>query len=117
MSTSGGYKRLGEFVARERGRRGYRSRAAFARAIGIGKRTIDKIETGVPVDYRPHTRAAIEGGLLLAPGSIDRILEGKRPLRLTDESLATLLELWPQLSSDSRAMLVSFAQEAAKRAT
>jgi transcriptional regulator with XRE-family HTH domain len=114
MSNSG-YERLAEFVVRERARRGYRSRAAFARAIGVGKRTLDKIETGMPSNYRPRTIAAIEGGLGLAPGSFEGIIEGRPPKRLADESLPTLLDLWPELSDDAKAAVLRIVELLAAR--
>ncbi len=114
MSKSG-YERLAKFVVRERARRGYRSRAAFARAIGVGKRTLDKIETGMPGNYRPRTVAAIEGALGLAPGSFEGIIEGHPPKRLDDESLPTLLDLWPNLSDDEKAAVLRIVELLAGR--
>jgi hypothetical protein len=111
MPKTGVYQRLAEYVATDRARRGYRSRAAFARDIGLGKRTLDKIETGVSLDHRPRTVAAIEAGLGWAPGSFQRVIEGG-PRRVPDEQLASLIELWPRLPKEARAMLLRLAREA-----
>lgn len=107
-----GYQRLAEYVSGDRARKGFRSRAAFARSIGIGKRTLDKIETGVPASYRPRTQAVVEMGLGWTPGSFQRVIEGGRPRRVLDEQMAALMELWPRLPLEARTMLLRLAAEA-----
>ena len=115
MSTDAAYQRLAEFIGAERARR-YRSRQTFSTACGVGKRTIDKLETGVRIAYTQRTIERVQAGLGWEPGSIEAILEGGHPRRQMDELLRELVEeIWPQLSTDAQAMLVRLGRDAIER--
>jgi transcriptional regulator with XRE-family HTH domain len=98
-------------VAFDRQRR-YRSRRAFAAAVGVGPRTIDKLETGREHNYRAETKSRVEAALFWTPGSIDRIVAGGRPTYEVDPLLAELTRMWPDLSRDARVMLLRLARDA-----
>lgn len=109
-----GWRRLGVTMAAERGRR-WRSRAAFARHAGVSRRVVDDLERGLRTNYADRTLAAVEAGLGWAPGSLMRVVQGGKPRREVDPVLAELLDMWPQLSPDARAMLVDLAGRALGR--
>ena len=111
-----GWARMGAMVKQERSRR-WRSRAEFARAAGISARTIDDVETGRRSNFSDVTLASIEAALEWEPGTCRRLVEGGRVRRDRDRSLLRLLELWPRLSADARALLVAMAEQALERAS
>lgn len=104
---------MGAAVKRERSRR-WRSRAEFARAAGFSARTIDDLETGRRSNFSEVTLASVEAALMWEPGSCLRIVQGGKPRRAVDPSLARLLEVWPMLSPDARALLADMAERAAR---
>ena len=95
----------------ERSKR-WKSRAAFARHAGIASRVVDDIERGRRSNYSEGTLASLEVALGWTAGSAQRVVEGGRPRRDIDPTLSRLLEVWPQLSRDSRVMLVDLAERA-----
>lgn len=106
-----GWRRLGEIVTAERSRR-WKSRAAFARHAGIASRVVDDIERGRRSNYSDGTLASLEVALGWNAGSCLRVVQGGQPRRDIDPTLSRLLEVWPQLSRDSRVMLVDMAERA-----
>jgi len=108
-----GWQRVAVRVDSERARRGY-SLAAFARATGLGKSTIDHIVHNRKTSYDPSTLAAVERALGWRSGSIDRIKRGLEPQHDGDPDLQAILDAWPQLSPGSRRMLRMLATEAAR---
>lgn len=87
----------------------YRSRREFATAAGLGKRTIDKLETGQSVAYRPQTVDSIEAALGWEAGSVEAVLGGGSPEPIADPYLRRISEAWPRLSEDVRSMLADLA--------
>ena len=75
-------------------------------------RVLGDLERGRRANYLDSTLAAIEGSLGWAPGSCERIVAGGRPAREMDPMLSRLLDAWPRLSHDARAMLVELAERA-----
>lgn len=73
---------------------------------------LDDLETGKRDNYRESTYAAVEAALGWEPGSCLRIVRGGRPWRALDPALVQLLDVWPRLSQDARAMLAELAQRA-----
>ena len=106
-----GWGLLAAQIASERSRR-WRSRAAFAKAAGVSVRVIDDLERGRRSNYSDATLATVEAALGWEFGSAKRVVQGGRPRRETDPFLAELVEIWPSLSPDARAMLVRLAQYA-----
>lgn len=110
------WQRLGSYVRSERARLGgnRRSLAAFAKAAGVSRTTLDSIEHARKDNYDPATLATLEHALGWRPGSIDRILAGGRPEYDDDPDLTAVVDAWPKLSPGSRRMLRLLATEAAK---
>jgi hypothetical protein len=106
-----GWARLGRRVLTERSRH-WRTRDEFAHATGLSSRLLDDLENGRRDNYLDATLAAIEVALGWAPGSCRRVVEGGRVRREMDPSLVRLLDLWPQLPLEARAMLVDIASRA-----
>lgn len=109
-----GWVRLGQRIAADRSRR-WRTRREFAAAVGLSKRTIDKLEKGTATRYQPTTLAAVEAALGWSPGTCQRVVQGGKVRREVDEHLNRLLSAWPHLSRDSRSMLASLAEEALRQ--
>jgi transcriptional regulator with XRE-family HTH domain len=109
-----GWRRLGERIGVERGRR-WKSRAAFARAAGLSSRLIDDIELGRRDNYSEGTLGALEAALGWAPGTCLRVVQGGKVRRDIDPDLVRLLDVWRRLSPDARAMLVEVAERSAER--
>lgn len=108
-----GWARLGRRIATERGRH-WRSRAAFARAAGIGERTLSDVERGRRDNYSEATLAAIEAALGWAPGTCQRIVEGGKVRRDMDPTLVRLLDAWTTLGPDARLLLAELAERASR---
>lgn len=111
---SSDWKRLGAVVTTERIRRGHHTLAAFARATGLSRTTLDSIENARKDGYSPTTTAALEHALGWQVGSVDRVLRGLGPLLDEDADLTALIDAWPRLSPGSRRMLRLLAVEAAR---
>jgi transcriptional regulator with XRE-family HTH domain len=106
-----GWERLGRRIKAERGRKGYSSVAALARAAGVSPRTVQAIESGSRSGRpREATLAKIERALGWQPGSAERIVEGGRPRQAADPMLERVLAAWPQLSSDQQARIAAQAE-------
>ena len=104
-----GWGRLGRRIVSERSRR-WRTREDFAHATGLSTRTLDDIETGRRSNYREQTLAAVEATLGWAQGTCERVVQGGRVRREMDPSLVRLMDVWPRLSPDARAMLADMAE-------
>ena len=104
------WRRAGNKVRTARTRAGL-TRHAFAAACGIGKRTLEDVETGARDNFSDDTLDRIEGELGWAEGSIRRIVAGRREIRY-DSDLRQLQDLWPRLDRQARSMLLSLAREA-----
>jgi hypothetical protein len=85
----------------------YRSRKEFAVAAGVGKRTIDKVETGAPGRYQPRTIDGLDRALHWVPGSFVDTLGGGLPEPVTDATLQQVLDAWPMLSQRDREAVLS----------
>lgn len=109
-----GRDNLARHVRRDREKR-WRSRGEFAAHAGVGKRTVDRIERAEDHSYSERTKARIEAGLGWADGSFDRVAAGGRPTHVTDPLLAEVVEAWPRLSRDARAMLLRLVRDALER--
>lgn len=105
-------ERLAGAVLVARTRR-WKHRAEFARACGLSVRTIVAIEHGESKQHRPATLAAIEQSLQWAPGDAERIMEGGRPT--LDPELQHVINSWPSLSTQARAIIVGFVDDALAR--
>jgi transcriptional regulator with XRE-family HTH domain len=106
-----GWGLLAARIAAERSRRRH-SRAAFAKAAGVSVRVVDDLERGRRDNYSDATLAAVEAALGWEFGSAMRVVSGGRPHREMDPYLAQLVEVWPSLSPDARAMLARLAEYA-----
>lgn len=76
------WKRLAEFVVRDRVAAGYRTRLAFSEDLGISDRTIGNLERGKSVSA--STLGAVEVLLDWAPGSVNAVLDGGEPAPLRE---------------------------------
>jgi transcriptional regulator with XRE-family HTH domain len=72
------WPRLGSYVISARKTAGFRTRRAFAAAIGVTDRTLAKLERGGRVGV--DTLAAVAAGVGWTPDSPRRILAGGEPL-------------------------------------
>lgn len=81
-SVAPDWQRLGDAVFRRRVDLGITSRRALAERAGVGKRTVDSLETGVGVGATSIYK--IERALELEPGSLNAVLQGDQPPALTE---------------------------------
>lgn len=108
-----GWRQVGLRIDQERARR-YRSLAAFARAAGVGKSTVDNLVHARKMSYDMSTLTAVEAALGWQQGSIDRIRRGLEPVPNGDPDLTAILDAWPKLSPQARTMLRMLATGAAQ---
>lgn len=106
-----GWARLGRRVTVERGRH-WRSRNAFARAAGIGVRTLGDVEKGRRTNYSDATLSAIEAALGWEPGTSKRIVQGGKVRREVDPQMMRLLDAWRTLPVEARELIVMMAEQA-----
>lgn len=114
MIATSGWERLGDTIVTERSRR-WRSRAAFAKAAGISTRVLDDLENGARTNYLDSTLAAVEATLGWSQGTCRRVVAGGSIQRDMDSDLVRLMDVWPHLSKDARALLVQMAERARRR--
>lgn len=109
--------RLGAYVVATRTRKGFRTRAAFARATRLSVRTLGAIERGDKTSYDPHTLATVEHALGWVPGSSENVLRGGEPIEgdaTDDGDFATVLQVWPQLPMPARRFVAHMIDEVAQ---
>jgi len=106
-----GWDRLGRAVLTERSRR-WRTREEFAAATGLSVRLLADLETGNRDNYLPATLAAVEAALGWSYGTCERVVAGGRVAREMDPALVRLMDAWPHLSPDARALLAELAERA-----
>lgn len=70
---------LGQLIVARRLQLGFKTRIAFAEALGISPRTLGDLETGRKDRYEASTFAKVENVLQWRTGSIQRILNGGDP--------------------------------------
>lgn len=109
------WARAGHLIRRARVDAGYRHIADFAAVTHLHESTIRDIETARRTNFSVATRSVIESELRWARGSIDRIVAGGDPILVPDPDLQTVNDLWPYLSSDTRANIIAIARSAARR--
>lgn len=114
LPVDDGWARLGRRITTERGRH-YRSRAAFARAAGIGERTLGDVEKGRRDNYSDATLAAIEAALGWEAGSALRIVQGGKVRRDIDPQMVRLLDAWATLGPDARVLMLELIERAAEQ--
>lgn len=112
MGAGSGWQRVAAYVTAERARRGH-SLSAFAKAVGVGRTTMDSLEHARKDHYDPATLAMVEHALGWRPGSIARVHAGLEPEYDDDPDLTAILDAWPRLSAGARRMLRILATEAA----
>lgn len=110
----GDWQRLGRLVGDERARLRL-SWAELARYAGIGERTLYKIRHAERSSYDDETLARLESALGWDYGSVQRVLDGREPVRLPDPQLARVLHAWPDLTPAAREAVAATA-EAHRRA-
>lgn len=76
-------------------------------------RTLLSIESGDPVHRQPGTYAVIEDALGWAHGDCEKILNGGRPT--PDSDLQYVVNAWPRLSAQARAIVIGFVDDALAR--
>ncbi|WP_043654388.1 helix-turn-helix domain-containing protein [Nocardia thailandica] len=74
-------RRLGEIVVAHRESLGISNRHEFAHLTGLSYRLLGDLERGRRA-LHPATYAVLENALDWTPGSVDRIADGKDPVRL-----------------------------------
>lgn len=110
-----GWQRLGRRIKAERGRKGFATAGALARAAGVSPRTVEVIESGAHSGQpRDTTLAKIEQALGWEPGSAQRIVEGGRPRDAADPLLERVIAAWPQLSGDEQVALAELVERLAR---
>lgn len=97
--SAAGWRRVSEHVAAERGRRNW-SVTQLARAADLSPRTIEYVEAASRGSYSPATIGKLESALGWAPGSIDQIRGGGKPIpEYEPGSLTRLRRAWPKLTA------------------
>ena len=91
----------------------WRTRKEFARASGLGVRTISDIEYGRRSRYLPATLVTIEVALGWELGSCENIVKGGRPTPARDAGLELVAQAWQRMSPDARDLVVRLAMMAA----
>lgn len=106
--TDVSWQDLGEHVRRARIIR-RETQAEFAAEVGLSVRTIGSLEAGERCQYDETTIVRIESALGWAPGSVDRVVEGRAPTVVAGPYLARILDIWPRLPRDYRRVLAYLA--------
>lgn len=103
------WARLATEVDAEARRLGLSGRA-LAKRCGISERTVYAVLNVEQESYAPDTIARLESGLWWEPGSVDRVLAGRRPQRKKDPEFARIEHAWRDLSPEARRMLAEVAE-------
>lgn len=107
------WRQIAHQIVAERSRR-WPTRQQFADACHLGKRVLDDIENGRRTNYSDSTLARVEAALGWEPGEIRARAQGIRLQRRPDRNMRRILDVWPDLSDDARAMLASVAESAVR---
>ena len=102
---------VGRYMRRARALR-RQTQAEFAREVGLSVRTVGALEAGEHRSYDETTVVRVESALGWAPGSLDRVANGGRPIVERDPMLARIVDAWPRLPTEIKRMLsqlVAFA--------
>jgi hypothetical protein len=75
-------------------------------------RVVSDIERGRRANYSDATLSAIEASLGWDAGSARRMVEGGKVRREFEPALVRLMQIWPDLSPDARAILLQLAEHA-----
>jgi transcriptional regulator with XRE-family HTH domain len=102
------WREVGESVRRARGAR-RQTQADFAHEIGLSVRLVGALESGETRSYEPATIDRVEAALGWAHGSVQRVVEGGRPVIEADPYLARVRDAWPRLPPEFRRMLAELA--------
>jgi hypothetical protein len=102
------YKRLGAMIEADRMHR-WRRREDFAAVTRLSVSTILSIERGQMITRNHATKAAIEDAIW-APGDFDKVLYGGWPTR--ERELQHVMNSWPKLSTQAKAMIVGMVDDA-----
>ena len=108
-----GWHRLGARIKAERSRR-WATRRAFAAATGVSIRVLADLENGARRNFTPETIALVEAALGWESGDADRVRDGLEPNRQHDPGLTRLIDLWPDLSPETRRALVLVAEDSVR---
>lgn len=84
--------------------------ARLAKSAGMSARTIYDLRAGERTSYQPETLDRLELALRWEPGSIDRVLSGRSPIRKTDPDMARIQQAWPDLPPSVRRVLADVAE-------
>lgn len=109
-----GWQRVGQFVRTRRLQLRYRTTQDFADACHLSYSTINAMETGRRGNFDETTIGLVEGALDWEPGSIERTLQGHRPIPIRAPDLQVLTDLWPRLDPTARSMLLALARQHAR---
>lgn len=108
-----GWQRVGQFVRTRRLHLGYRTTQDFADVCHLSYSTINALETGRRGNFDETTIGLVEAALQWEPGSIERTLQGRRPILMHDPDLQQIIDLWPRLHPPVRSALLAAARGAA----
>lgn len=106
------WRTVGEHVRRTRALR-RQTQAEFALEVGLSVRTVGSLEAGEARQYDETTVFRVESALGWAPGSVQRVIHGQKPIVQADPWLARILDAWPRLDERARQLLSEFAVTAA----
>lgn len=103
------WARLSRAVDAERKRQRL-SWARLAKSAGMSARTLYDLRTAERTSYQPETLDRLELALQWEPGSVERVLAGRAPLRKADPDMSRIQQAWPDLPPSVRRVLADVAQ-------
>ena len=112
MRRREGWAELARLISRDRATR-KQKQAEYAETIGVSTRLLVDLETAARDNYSDATIHLIEVALAWAPGSVERIVNNQQPI--DEPRFERLRAMWPSLSSDTRRMVIEFAEREFER--
>lgn len=108
----GGWARLAELIRAEMPAAGYSTVGQLARRAGVSRRTVEDLLAGKRTRYKDDTLYGLETALGWEhePSSVQRVVEGGKPIRVKDHGLARVEDAWPRLSERDRRIVLAIIE-------
>ncbi len=86
----------------------------FARHARISTRILRDLRAGIRTSYDSVTVSKLESALGWKYGSVERVLDGRPPVRIPDVVMARVHHAWPYLGPDAREAVAALAEHLAR---